>query len=59
MLKAHVFPDLTSNNPYIQGTALWCYGEFANFDFTDNQHLEQVVKLIYQRLFVECLPIKY
>ena len=39
MLKAHVFPDLTSTNPLLQSRAIWCYSEFSYFKFTDTQHV--------------------
>ena len=47
MLKAHVFPDLTSPNSYVKSRAIWCYAEFGYFKYTDNQHIQETMKRLY------------
>ena len=36
MLKTHVLPDFNSPHPLLKSRACWVYGEFSEYDFSDN-----------------------
>ena len=53
MLKAHVLPDFQSPHLLLKARACWVYGEFSDYTFTDQAHIQQAVDAIYQTLFAE------
>ena len=59
MLKNHVMTDLSSPHPLLKSRACWVYGEFSEYTFEDNDHIQQAVHGIYQSLFTDVLPIKF
>lgn len=36
MLKAHVLPDLQSSHLLLRSRACWTYGQFCDYDFSDD-----------------------
>jgi hypothetical protein len=54
----HVLPELEATQPFLRSRANWVYGEFANFEFSDNKHVQLAIDGIYKSLFVEELPTK-
>ena len=59
MLKAHVMPDFQSPHAMLKSRACWVYGEYSDYEFTDQQHIQQAVDGVYQSLFCENLPVKF
>ena len=59
MLKAHVLPDFSSPHLLLKSRACWAYGEFSEYEFSDQAHIQQAVDGIYKCLFVDNLPIKF
>lgn len=58
MLRQHVMPELTSEQPFLRCRACWVYGEFSNFHYTDDDHVKMAIDGVYKSLFVEELPTK-
>ena len=59
MLKDHVLPFLTCDNVYLRHRACWVYGEFCDFEFSDQSHVAQAVEGIYKCLFDQSLATKF
>ena len=59
MLKTHVMTDFQSPHPLLRSRACWVYGEFSEYEFQDQQHIQQAVDGIYQSMFCEWLPVKF
>jgi len=51
MLTNHVLAELKSTQPFLRSRACWLYGEFGEFEFTNEDHVKQAVDGVYQSLF--------
>lgn len=47
MIKQYIYPELTSENGFMQARACWVYGEFAHFPFEDEDHLRHALNALY------------
>ena len=47
ILENFVFQELKSENGFMRARAAWVYGQFANFDFNNNEHLRQALDGMY------------
>lgn len=58
MMIQHVMPEIQSTQPFLRLRAIWLYGEFGEFNFKDDNHVKQVIDLIYKGLYDTELPVK-
>jgi hypothetical protein len=63
LLKAYVFSELGSDNPFMRMRACWLYGRFGKMPncFASEQgqeHLKHALNSIYQNLNHEALPVR-
>ena len=58
MLQQFIFPELTSNNGFMRARACWVYGQFAMFEFKEENHLRASLDAIYQNLEHSDLPVR-
>ena len=58
MIKQHIFPELSSENGFMKARACWVYGEFASFQFEDEDHLRHALNALYQCLQANELAVR-
>lgn len=47
ILMNYVFPELSSQNPFLRARACWLYGQFGDFDFANQDHIRSVVNIMF------------
>ena len=53
-----VMPELISDQPFLRSRACWVYGEFGDYSFSDDKHIQQATDGVYQNLSNEHLPVR-
>ena len=58
IIENFIFPELTSENGFMRARAAWVYGQFAQFDFNNNEHLAAALDAMYKNLTHHDLPVR-
>ena len=58
ILQQYIFPELESENGFMRARASWVYGQFAQFEFKNEDHLRLTLDRLYQNLNHNDLPVR-
>ena len=58
ILEQYIFPELQSDNGFMRARACWVYGQFAQFEFKNENHLRATLDGLYRNLSHSDLPVR-
>jgi hypothetical protein len=59
MMSYHILPEVISSEPYLSMRAVWFYGQFESFSYTDQNHIEHLMDGVFKCLNDRNLPVRF